>query len=110
MAPIPSQAQFGSSRCSWIRSTSLFSRSTGMLSVRPRIVTRRGGIDTFTTRVLRTASKSYLIERLKTCPMRLPADDGAPVEEMVERVYWDQAMGGLRRGLDESERLAKVLH
>jgi hypothetical protein len=32
------------------------------------------------------------------------------VEEMVERVYWDQAMGGLRRGLDESERLAKVLH
>ncbi len=53
---------------------------------------------------------SYLIERLKTCPMRLLADDGAPVEEMVERAYWDQVMAGLRRGLDESERLAKVLH
>lgn len=53
---------------------------------------------------------SYLIERLKTCPMKLPADDGAPVEEMVERVYWDQAMAGLRRGLDESERLARMLH
>jgi hypothetical protein len=53
---------------------------------------------------------SYLIERLKTCPITLPADDGAPVEEMVERAYWDQVMGGLRRGLDESKRLAKVLH
>lgn len=53
---------------------------------------------------------SYLTERLKTCPMRLPADDYAPVEEMVERAYWDQVLGGLRRGLDESERLAKVLH
>jgi hypothetical protein len=42
--------------------------------------------------------------------MRLPADDDAPVEEMVERAYWDQVMGGLRRGLDESERIAKVLH
>jgi hypothetical protein len=42
--------------------------------------------------------------------MRLPADDDAPVEEMVERAYWDQVMAGLRRGLDESERLAKVLH
>jgi hypothetical protein len=53
---------------------------------------------------------SYLTERLKTCPMRLPADDDAPVEEMVERVYWDQAMAGLRRGLEQSERLAEVLH
>jgi hypothetical protein len=53
---------------------------------------------------------SYLIERLKTCPMKLSAVDGAPVEEMVERVYWDQAMAGLRRGLDESERLARMLH
>jgi hypothetical protein len=53
---------------------------------------------------------SYLTERLKTCPMRLPADDDAPVEEMVERVYWNQAMAGLRRGLEQSERLAEVLH
>jgi hypothetical protein len=53
---------------------------------------------------------SYLAERLKTCPMRLPADDDAPVEEMVERAYWDQVMAGLRHGLDDSERLAKVLH
>lgn len=53
---------------------------------------------------------SYLIERLKTCPMKLPALDGASVEEIVERAYWDQAMAGLRRGLDESERLATVLH
>jgi hypothetical protein len=53
---------------------------------------------------------SYLVERLKTCPMKLPADDGAPVEDMVERAYWEQAMAGLRRGLDKSERLTKVLH
>ena len=53
---------------------------------------------------------SYLTERLKTCPMRLPADDRAPVEEIVERAYWEQAMAGLRRELDNSERPAKVLH
>jgi hypothetical protein len=53
---------------------------------------------------------AYLIERLKICPMKLPADDGAPVEDMVERAYWEQAMAGLRRGLDESERQAKVRH
>ena len=53
---------------------------------------------------------AYLIERLNTCPMVMPPDDGAPVDEMVERAYWGQAMAGLRRGLDESERLAKVLH
>jgi hypothetical protein len=53
---------------------------------------------------------SYLVERLKTCPMKLPADDGAPVKDMVERAYWEQAMAGLRRGFDESERQAKVRH
>ena len=53
---------------------------------------------------------SYLIEQLKTCPMKLPTDDSAPVDEIMERAYWEQAMAGLRRGLDKSERLAKVLH
>jgi hypothetical protein len=53
---------------------------------------------------------AYLVERLKTCPMKLPADDGASVEDMVERAHWEQAMVGLRRGLDESERQAKVRH
>jgi len=53
---------------------------------------------------------SYLVEQLKTCPMELPADDGASVEDMVERAYWGQVMAGLRRGVDESERQAKVRH
>jgi hypothetical protein len=30
--------------------------------------------------------------------MKLPALDGASVEEMMERAYWDQAMAGLRLG------------
>jgi hypothetical protein len=53
---------------------------------------------------------AYLIEQLKICPMEEPAGDGAPVEDMVERAYWGQVMAGLRRGLDESERQAKVRH
>ena len=53
---------------------------------------------------------AYLIERLKICPMKEPARDGAPVEDMVERAYWGQVTAGLRRGLDESERQAKVRH
>ena len=53
---------------------------------------------------------AYLIERLNTCPMELATDNDAPVDETVERAYWEQAMAGLRRGLDKSERLTKVLH
>ena len=52
----------------------------------------------------------YLVERLKICPMEEPVGDGSQVEDMVERAYWVQVMAGLRLGLDESERQAKVRH
>ncbi len=58
----------------------------------------------------RARQLAYLAEQLNACPMEGPAGDGAQIEDMVERAYWGQAMACLRRGLDESERLAKVLH
>ena len=53
---------------------------------------------------------AYIVEQLNACPIVGPAGDGAPIEDMVERAYWGQAMSCLRRGLDESERQAKVRH
>jgi hypothetical protein len=32
------------------------------------------------------------------------------IEDMVERAYWGQLMTSLRRGLDESQRQARVRH
>ena len=45
-------------RCSWMRSISWCSRRTGTLRLRPRIVTRRSGIITLTTRGRRSASNT----------------------------------------------------
>jgi len=36
---------------------------------------------------------SYLIEQLKTCPMKLPTDDSAPVDEIMERRRWPVCVG-----------------
>lgn len=53
---------------------------------------------------------AYLTHQLNGCPMEEPSSDEASVEDMVERAYWGQAMSSLRRGLDESQRPARVWH
>jgi hypothetical protein len=53
---------------------------------------------------------TYLTQQLSSCLMGEPSSEDAAIEDMVERAYWGQAMTSLRRGLDESQRQARVRH
>jgi hypothetical protein len=55
----------------------------------------------------RTRHLTYLTQQLSSC---LTSSEDAAIEDMVERAYWGQLMTSLRRGLDESQRQARVRH
>jgi hypothetical protein len=53
---------------------------------------------------------TYPTQQLSSCLMGAFSNKDAAIENVVERAYWAQAMTSLRRGLDESQRQARVQH